>query len=183
VEAGAALREASARLEQLAITDAATGIFNRRGFDARLATEVNRSRRYGRPLSLLMVDIDSFKNINDTLGHTYGDFVIAEVAEALNANVRESDIVARYGGEEFAVVLPETAMPAAATVAAKLLECVRARAIEHDGAAVEATVSIGVASLSAEHTRGDVLVERADEALYAAKRAGKDRVVLSPVAA
>ncbi|MEE8421984.1 MAG: GGDEF domain-containing protein [Dehalococcoidia bacterium] len=183
VEAGASLREASARLERLAVTDALTGVSNRRGLDERLAAEFNRSRRYARPLSLLMVDIDSFKRINDALGHAFGDVVLAEVADALRSNVRESDVVARYGGEEFAVVLPETSSAAAATVAEKLRACVRERPMQHNGKAVGATVSIGVASLSGESMGVGALVERADQALYAAKRAGKDRVAVSGIEA
>ncbi len=179
VEAGAALREASSRLEQLAITDAMTGILNRRGLENRLSAEFNRSRRYDRRLSLLMIDIDSFKAINDGLGHAYGDFVLAEVASMLASNVRDSDVVGRYGGEEFVVVLPETASGDAVTVAEKLRLAVSEHAIDRDGDHVEATVSVGVATLVDVEAGADALVALADRAMYQAKRAGKDRVVMA----
>jgi diguanylate cyclase (GGDEF)-like protein len=179
VEAGAALREASSRLEQLAITDAMTGILNRRGLENRLSAEFNRSRRYDRPLSVLMIDIDSFKAINDVLGHAYGDFVLAKVASMLASGVRDSDVAGRYGGEELVVLLPETASDDAVTVAENLRIVVREHAFDRGGDHVEATVSVGVATLVDVEAGADALVELADQAMYQAKRAGKDRVVMA----
>ena len=180
VETAAALREASARLEQLATTDTLTGLLNRGVFYERLGIEFRRSLRYGRPIALLMIDLDHFKLVNDEHGHPYGDFVLAETAAAIREELRESDIVGRYGGEEFVVMLPETERDAARTVAEKLRAAVAARDLTRDGTAVQMTISVGVSGLPAEGVRVEVdLVARADEALYRAKREGRDRVVVS----
>lgn len=181
VETGAALREATARLEQLAATDALTGLANRRVFDERLGEEFRRSRRYGRPLAVLMIDLDHFKRVNDEYGHPFGDLVLVGAAEIARASLREFDLVARYGGEEFVVLLPETGVDAALAVAEKLRSGVSAREFERNGTSVRTSVSIGVAGLpDPEIDDEHALVARADEALYAAKRSGRDRVVLAP---
>ena len=172
VEAGAALREASSRLEQLVITDAMTGILNCRGMETRLSAKFNRSRRYDRPLSVLMIGIDSFKAINDGLGHAYGDFVLAKVASMLASSVRDSDVVGRYGGEQFVVLLPETSSDDAVTVAEKLRIVVREHAIDRGGDHVEAIVSVGVTTLVDVEGGADALVELVELADQA-KRAGK----------
>jgi diguanylate cyclase (GGDEF)-like protein len=178
VETGAALRMAKARLEEMARTDAGTGLPNRRAFFEDLAGEFQRSQRYGRPLSLLMLDLDRFKRVNDLYGHQFGDRVLAETALTLRRQLRVSDLVARYGGEEFVVVLPETSPRDAALVAEKLRAAVEAQVLdENESAAVRATVSIGVASLPSPGVTSDTeLLRRADEALYAAKRGGRNRV-------
>lgn len=165
-----------AELERLAITDALTGLYNRRFFQSRLVTEVERSRRYGRVLSLVMLDLDNFKEINDRRGHQFGDHVLAEVGKILATNVRASDFVCRYGGEEFAVLLPETGPDQAAQAAEKL----RTRLKEHfrGGDDLPAlTVSLGVASFPSAGVNGaEELVRCADAALYEAKERGRDRV-------
>jgi diguanylate cyclase (GGDEF)-like protein len=165
-----------AELERLAITDALTGLYNRRFFQSRLAAEVARARRYGRVLSLVMLDLDNFKEINDQRGHQVGDHVLAEVGKILGGNVRASDIACRYGGEEFAVLLPETGPEQAGRAAEKL----RTRLKEHFQAGEDAlalTVSLGVASYpSACVADENDLVKRADAALYEAKGLGRDRV-------
>jgi len=165
-----------AELEQLAITDALTGLYNRRFFTSRLAAEVGRARRYGRTLSLVMLDLDNFKEINDQRGHQFGDHVLAEVGKILTTNVRASDIVCRYGGEEFAVLLPETGPEQAGQAAEKL----RTRLKEHfqgGDDSLAATVSLGVASYPSPGVADENdLVKRADAALYEAKEQGRDRV-------
>jgi diguanylate cyclase (GGDEF)-like protein len=165
-----------AELERLAITDALTGLYNRRFFQSRLAGEVGRARRYGRVLSLVMLDLDNFKEINDQHGHQFGDHVLAEVGKILTTNVRASDIVCRYGGEEFAVLLPETGPEQAGLTAEKL----RTRLKEHFRAGDDAlalTVSLGVASYPSPCVADENdLVKRADAALYEAKGLGRDRV-------
>ena len=165
-----------AELERLAITDALTGLYNRRFFKSRLAAEVGRAQRYGRTLSLVMLDLDNFKEINDQHGHQVGDHVLAEVGKILAGNVRASDIVCRYGGEEFAVLLPETGPEQAGQAAEKL----RTRLKEHFRSgddAVALTVSLGVASYPSPSVADENdLVKRADAALYEAKGLGRDRV-------
>ena len=133
-----------AELERLAITDPLTGLYNRRFFQSRLGVEIERAKRYERVLSLVMLDVDNFKEINDQRGHQFGDHVLVEVGKILTGNVRGSDIVCRYGGEEFAVLLPETPPEQASQAAEKL----RTRLKEHFRGgrdAVALTVSLGVA--------------------------------------
>jgi diguanylate cyclase (GGDEF)-like protein len=173
------LAEANARLAQLAVTDGLTGLYNHRHFHERLTLEVERSQRSGLPLSLLMLDVDNFKHFNDTFGHPAGDEVLRQLARVLTDTRRANDVVARYGGEEFAVILVDTAQ----FTAAKVAERVRERVAAHDfsDAAQKAgknSVSVGVATFPEDGTDADGLVRAADTALYAAKRAGRNRVVL-----
>lgn len=184
VRTAAQLREVSAELDRLARTDALTGIANRRAFFDVLGVEFRRSRRYGRQLSVLMLDLDHFKDVNDRWGHPFGDHVLRQVADIIATNVRESDILGRYGGEEFAVALPETTVEGAEAVGEKLRQAVeahefRAEGIPPDGEPpVRITVSIGVAALPVEEDQDEVeLIGRADQALYEAKRTGRNRVV------
>jgi diguanylate cyclase (GGDEF)-like protein len=174
------LAEANARLAQLAVTDGLTGLYNHRHLHERLALEVERSQRSGLPLSLLMIDVDHFKQFNDTFGHPAGDEVLRQLARVLNDTRRANDVVARYGGEEFAVILVDTAK----FTAAKVAERVRERIAAHDftEAAQKAgriSVSVGVATFPDDGADAEGLVRAADTALYAAKRAGRNRVVLA----
>jgi len=152
-------------------TDSLTGLDNRRAIDERLHEETARARRYGHPLSVLMIDLDDFKAINDRYGHSAGDDTLRDVARAITRSVRSIDVPGRYGGEEFLVILPETAITGAATVAERIRD-----AVEQMGMT---TASVGLADLIAEDTTGAELVVRADAALYKAKRTGKNRVVLA----
>jgi diguanylate cyclase (GGDEF)-like protein len=193
VSTAAALRGARAELERLAVTDALTGLFNRRAFFERLGAELRRSARYERPLTLLMLDLDHFKRVNDTHGHPAGDRVLTQSAAAVASSLRASDIVARYGGEELVVLLPETTCAEAEVVAEKLRGAIADQLFAiADGEALHITVSVGVAALErpgpldqltpAEAERE--LVRLADDALYAAKRGGRNRVATaSPGAA
>ncbi len=174
------LAEANARLAQLAVTDGLTGLYNHRHFHERLTLEVERSQRSGLPLSLLMLDVDHFKQFNDTYGHPAGDEVLRQLARVLGDARRANDVVARYGGEEFAVILVDTGK----FTAAKVAERVRERVVANDfsDAAPRAgrlSVSIGVATCPDDGTDAEALVRAADTALYTAKRAGRNRVVLS----
>jgi diguanylate cyclase (GGDEF)-like protein len=171
----AALMEESRRM---AAIDALTGIANRRAFVQQGEVEVNRSRRYQLPLSVLLMDVDHFKQINDKFGHAVGDRVLAAMGAILKANLRMPDIPARWGGEEFVVALPSTSLSGAETVAERLRAAVEESNIQHDGAKVPTTISIGVAELSAEDTL-EAVVERADHAMYEAKSSGRNRVKLS----
>jgi diguanylate cyclase (GGDEF)-like protein len=163
-------------LAQLATIDPLTGIHNRRHFVARLDTEWNRYRRYGRPFSLLVLDIDHFKAVNDNHGHDVGDQAIVSVARLCRAGTRESDLAARIGGEEFAILLPETDIADACVAAERLRNAIAARPVPCRGGHIAITVSIGVAAAGATTIGPTELMKHADEALYAAKRAGRNCV-------
>lgn len=166
--AGAVLGRKEDRLRELINTDELTGIANRRHFDQRLSEEVSRARRYGSPLSVLVVDVDRLKQINDTEGHEAGDRALRAVAEALERSTRVSDLSARVGGDEFAMLAPSTL----ASDAVDLAERVRARL-----ACTPYSISIGVAELNGGDAES--LVARADRALYAAKDAGRGCTALA----
>jgi two-component system cell cycle response regulator len=170
----------NARLEVLAHTDPLTQVLNRRALTVRLASELERARRYDSMLTLLMVDLDHFKRVNDTYGHLVGDEVLREVATLLQNEVRSVDVVARYGGEEFVVVLPETSLVGATTFAERIREHVAATPFA--ASLVEPlrlTASVGVSAYpSATVNSVDDLFARADEALYRAKADGRNRVCL-----
>lgn len=159
--------------------DALTGVYNRYELHRKLRSEIDRSLRYGRVFSLLMVDIDFFKKVNDHHGHQSGDEVLRSVATTLNKALRSADILARYGGEEFAVILPETAGPAAAAVAERLRHALEAHPIAlSSGAVLNLTVSLGVATFPADARTEESIIASADQALYAAKEAGRNRVCI-----
>ncbi len=171
-----ALGTAAQELEQLARIDGLTGLANRRHFDDTLATEVARSRRYGRPLSLAMIDLDHFKPINDAYGHLLGDDVLRAVAAAIRSEARDADTTARFGGEELAVLLPECGPAAAREVAERIRRRIAELSVPGPDGPVRVTVSAGVATSRPDDDPA-TLAARADAALYAAKRAGRDRVV------
>ncbi len=173
------LQEANEKLKELSLTDPLTSLYNRRFFDDRLGVEFRRSRRTGKPLSLLLVDLDNFKSINDRFGHLMGDEVLTACGEILRTQIRRGgDLVARYGGEEFVAVLPETDVEAAKEKAEKILEQLRHRAFVHDGSILHISASIGVADSEMQSSEISLL-RAADGALYAAKRAGKNQVMLA----
>jgi diguanylate cyclase (GGDEF)-like protein len=173
------LARMNARLERLANTDALTGVANRRRFMDRLAKEVERANRYGRPLSLLGLDLDHFKRINDTWGHPVGDEVLRRTGAILRDLGRDTDVPARLGGEEFAVLLPETEVGGATALAERIRRRIAAEEIEVEGRErFNVTVSVGVASLGGAATDGRALLKAADDALYRAKEMGRDRVCL-----
>jgi len=175
------LREMNARLEALSVTDALTGLANRRLLISRLEEEVRRARRTQAPLAVVMIDIDHFKEVNDTYGHAMGDMVLHNIGALLNAGLRATDLAARYGGEELTLVLPYTDGAAALQVAEGLRR--RFAAMDHalGGATVRKTVSMGVASRTgpAETPSAEELLRQADEALYRAKQGGRDRVEMA----
>ncbi len=164
-------------LERLATTDGMTGIYNRRHFLIMADREWARARRYGRPLSFLMIDIDYFKSINDNFGHQIGDEMIMHLANLARDCKRECDVLARIGGEEFALLLPETDLSQAQIVAERLRSEVAANSLVVASRSISATISIGVAtSLPAMNDISD-LMKAADRALYDAKHAGRNRVI------
>lgn len=178
------LAAANVRLEELAIRDELTGVANRRRFDQALAGEWRRCARFGRPVSVIMVDLDDFKRYNDTFGHLEGDRCLRHAAAAMAGVVsRPGDLFARYGGEEFTALLPETSSRAAASVAERMRATVEALAVPRPGLdpPPRVTVSIGVATrVPADGDDADTVVKAADEALYRAKAEGKNRVVVAP---
>jgi diguanylate cyclase (GGDEF)-like protein len=167
------LRHIQAQLSQLATRDALTGLVNARAFAAQLTHELERNRRYPRPLALLYLDLDDFKVINDSHGHQTGDAVLRLVAESMRASVRQTDVVGRLGGDEFAVLMPETDPPLADAAAKRLAAGLR----NVFKGTPTVTASIGVVSCVAADANTDELLRRADQAMYDAKKAGKDRVV------
>lgn len=173
-------RADNARLEVLAHTDSLTLVLNRRALTVRLASELERARRYDSVITLLMVDLDNFKLVNDTHGHLVGDEVLRAVATLLQHAVRTMDVVARYGGEEFVVVLPETSLAGATTFAERIRENVEAATFAGArGEPLKLTASIGVSSYPSTTVQTvDDLFARADEALYRAKADGRNRVCL-----
>jgi diguanylate cyclase (GGDEF)-like protein len=168
------------QLEQLLMIDEKTGLFNFREFQRRLSDEWNRAERYGAPLSVIFLDLDDFKSINDTLGHQAGDLALQEFATLVSGGARGSDVAARYGGEEFAIILPHTDGEMGLRVAERILAAVREFVFLEETKPTRITVSAGVATYSsgAGIDSMDALVRAADRALYKAKDAGKDRVVL-----
>ncbi|MCZ6863028.1 MAG: PleD family two-component system response regulator [Alphaproteobacteria bacterium] len=163
---------------EMALTDALTGLYNRRYFDTHFEAQIQRAGETGKPLALLMLDLDSFKAVNDTYGHTVGDEVLAETARRLQENLRTVDMVARYGGEEFAVVMPDAnvkeAIAAAERLRARIADKPFKVSTDHDKE-LWVTISAGLAIASHDPDVTD-LIKRADYALYAAKRAGRNQV-------
>jgi len=175
-ERNQALAAANARLETLASTDPLTGLLNHRAFHARLDEEIARAARGGRPLALLLVDLDDFRAINNTHGHQAGDRALVAIAAALRASLRAGDSAGRLGGDEFAALLPEADLSEALAVAERARAAVAGIALPADAATIRATTSLGVAALPRHARTRDALIAAADQAAYAAKDAGKDCV-------
>jgi diguanylate cyclase (GGDEF)-like protein len=178
-ERTAALEEANRQLEQLSITDALTGLANRRRFNEALAAEWRRARHAGEPMSLALIDIDHFKLYNDHYGHQGGDACLRLVSGAMKGALRSgSELLARYGGEEFVLILPGTALAAAGLVGERLRAAVAGLNEPHVKSSHGiVTVSVGIATLvPTADTPPERLIELADAALYAAKREGRNRV-------
>jgi len=167
------------RVRQLAYVDGVTGSFNRRYFELRVAEEIARGSRHGLTFSVIMIDIDHFKQLNDEFGHLLGDEVLRQVSAILSQQLRKSDVASRYGGEEFAIITPETGLESALLVADKLRRVVGSW--HFPGVARPVTISAGVAEFPTQGSTRDELVRAADEALYAAKQSGRDRVVTAPM--
>jgi len=167
------------QLNQLATHDDLTGLLNRREFDRLLHEEVDRTRRFARPVALVMFDLDHFKRVNDTYGHPAGDLVLKGVAEILERQARQTDAVARYGGEEFALILPETDSEAARAIAERIRVAVEQATFMTDLGPLKITLSLGVATLPDVARLKQELIDQADQALYAAKRGGRNRWVVA----
>jgi diguanylate cyclase (GGDEF)-like protein len=175
------LEIANLKLYELSCTDALTAVFNRRHFNSTLEAEVSRHQRYGTPVSLILVDVDHFKSVNDRFGHTVGDAVLREIADTLRLVVRKADVVARYGGEELAVILSNTGEAGAVILAERLRSAIeRLEHHDHEGHPFRTTASFGVAALEQGETgiSTEALLGRADEALYVSKKTGRNRVAV-----
>lgn len=172
------LQETYQRSLSMALTDDLTGLYNHRYLVVHMNSAIERAKLTGKPLSLLMIDIDYFKKVNDGFGHDVGDKVLKELASRMLHNVREFDMAARRGGEEFVVVMPDCDSEAAGKVAERLRAVVAATPIRVGDKSVPITISIGVASLAAADDTAEAVLSRADKALYAAKNAGRDRVAV-----
>jgi diguanylate cyclase (GGDEF)-like protein len=181
------LRSTRRSLEEQSITDGLTSLKNRRFFDERLPEEFRRAQRYSDPVSLMMIDLDHFKEVNDRYGHQMGDVVLRDAAEVIKASVRDPDICARYGGEEFAVILPKTHMGGALIVAERVWRGLKNKVYRQEVPAVgqaavaevRVTASLGLAFFpSKDILSAELLVKFADEALYQAKRSGRNNICL-----
>ncbi len=172
------LQEANARLERLAVTDGLTGVFNHRRFQEAINAELLRARRHGRPLSVLMFDVDFFKRVNDAMGHPAGDELLRRLAQVLSEELRQTDLIARYGGEEFTVLLPESTGREALQVAERMRQAVETKL--NDGTTPwpqRITVSAGVATFPEDGDNAHDVLSAADQAMYVAKRQGRNRVI------
>jgi len=177
VELQSQLIEANEILERLSITDALTNVYNRRHFHLELTRAFEQARRYERPLSIAMIDVDHFKSVNDTYGHTAGDNVLREVAAVLLGSIRTADLLARYGGEEFAVILPELTLEQAEEFGEKLRRTAEQTPFDVNETTTHVCLSVGVASLSRSTVdSAKELLDAADRALYRAKANGRNRV-------
>jgi len=174
-------KQMEAELLRQASTDMLTGISNRRYFIAQAEQELRRSRRFARAMAVMMIDLDHFKRVNDAHGHATGDAVLQAFVKRALESLRQSDLLGRIGGEEFAVILPETELEAAREVAERLRAHLAERPVVAERAAIASTASIGVAQLSAKDGSIDNLLHRADQALYAAKQNGRNRVEVATV--
>jgi diguanylate cyclase (GGDEF)-like protein len=169
----AVLKEKAGEFEQLSVTDALTGLLNRRYIEARLAEEVKRSNRHGFPMSFMMLDVDHFKSYNDQFGHPAGDEALKLVGHVIRETLRGADVAARFGGEEFSILLPQTSGEEAIAIAERIRINLEETRFPHRSV----TASIGVASCSAELCVSADLISAADKALYEAKRQGRNRVL------
>lgn len=174
------LREGNERLTELAATDDLTGLLARRFLEAHLRGLVAAAARHGRPLSVVMLDVDNFKDINDTHGHSVGDFVLRTVVSRMQSRLREEDLLGRWGGDELILVLPDVELEGALTAADGLREAIAETEVKIDGDRISVTISAGAAAW--DHETGLELVGRADAALYDAKAAGRNRVAGAGVA-
>jgi diguanylate cyclase (GGDEF)-like protein len=170
------LRKANKRLQELASTDSLTGVLNRRAFMKEAMNKFDLAKRYQRPLSLLMLDVDHFKKVNDTYGHQTGDHVLTQLSAVMKDSLRSTDIISRIGGEEFAIILPETSLEKTIEFTERLLNTIRNTKINVEpDTSFNITVSIGVATVPPVSSGLDAVMKKADDALYKAKSEGRDR--------
>ena len=174
-----ALERANEQLAKLSMTDRLTGLLNRGTWENLVDADFERFRRYGQATSLVMFDIDFFKKVNDNHGHMAGDEVIKHTADTAKSNLRQSDSIGRYGGEEFGIVLPETDAEGARIICERIRETIEQSVVQTSAAPVRYTVSVGIAQLTDKPKNHMKWMQQADEALYAAKKNGRNCVVVS----
>lgn len=167
------------RLIEMNMKDGLTGVYNRRFLSVRLREEIDRYRRYGQSLSLILFDLDHFKIVNDTYGHLFGDYVLQAVTTLVGNLIRNTDILVRYGGEEFCCVLPETDLDKAVVTAERCRRAVEKNVFHSQGITARITISLGVAQMNEGNKTPEKLIEQADQALYAAKKGGRNRVMIA----
>jgi len=172
------LEKLYAEVQRLSVMDSLTGLYNRRGFFELSHREVDRAKRFGGSLPVIMLDIDHFKDINDTHGHEAGDQVLEKLAGRLSGQLRKVDIMGRYGGDEFLILLPETNAASARNVAERLRHSIVNEPMETSQGPLNVTISVGLAALHESTMTVEQLVKRADQALYKAKESGRDRIYM-----
>jgi len=166
-------------VKNMATYDTLTGLYNRRYFEERLGVEAEKSFYSGVPLSLVMVDLDHFKKVNDTFGHTEGDQILCKISSLLKNSVRRKDTVARYGGEEFILILPEAGLEQSFVIAERIRQLVEKTLFEVGRAQVNLTLSMGISNFPSHRVKSkEELIKMADQALYDAKRGGRNRVCI-----
>jgi len=168
------------KLFEMATTDGLTGLSNRLFFQTESRREIERARRYDRSLCLMVIDLDHFKNVNDTHGHAAGDVVLRQFARLLTLAMRDGDILGRLGGEEFGALLPETDLKGAVATAERLRKRVEQQEFRYNDQVIQITVSVGVAAFGAQYTSRQAFFEAADKALYQAKQEGRNQVCAAP---
>ncbi len=175
------LKEANEKLRSMAFEDGLTRLFNRRYFEEHLEREISRVDRYSHFLSLIMIDIDHFKQVNDIHGHQQGDTVLRAVADVLNNSIRRPDIAARYGGEEFSIILPETDLKGALVLAERIRQYIEELEIDIDTQILKVTISLGITSYSPSKEKKDKseIIEAADKALYNSKKTGRNKLSIT----
>ncbi len=173
------LEKSNDQLKHLSQTDGLTGLLNRSTWEAFMLTEFERHFRYGSEAALVMLDIDHFKPINDTYGHLVGDEVIRQITRLIRHNLRQPDIAGRYGGEEFGIILPETDLEGAESFTERIRAVIEQQRLQCLDQTLQVTVSIGIAPWSSAYQEADQWLNTADQALYAAKREGRNRVVVA----
>ena len=165
------------KLEEMATHDGLTGIFNRQHFDLLAKNEINRLKRYGGDLSMIMIDLDNFKLVNDTYGHGAGDEVLKKVAQTLQCQLRQTDNLARYGGEEFVILLPQTDLPSAQQLCERLQQSLSAQTVNYEAHQIRFNASFGLATIQdGSNLSLEAVYKLADTALYAAKASGGNTV-------
>jgi diguanylate cyclase (GGDEF)-like protein len=165
------------KLMEMNVTDGLTKAYNRRFLDSQLKKELERYRRYSRPFSLIMFDLDFFKKVNDTYGHQCGDTVLKSISSDVKSSIRDIDFLARYGGEEFCCLLPDTNLKSALILAERLRKNISNLEISCQDVSIKVTISLGVVEVLKGIDRPDMLLKKADEALYKAKKGGRNKVV------